>query len=494
MKTTHFLRRILAAAAALMLSLAPARAGEVLITKFNDGSDATLWYWESWSAPGSLTYDTELDAGGGSPNGSLRLVNNFANNPGGYQQCVFTLALPSSTNAESLYSLINMDVKVDPTSMPRAAGDYGTFEIIFRGGTPDWTWNSRISVPLNGTGWTHVSAPVAAPASDVHHLTLKLAQNGLLGPVIYNIDNLTWTESTGPPPPPRMSIRSAKPGLNLVGSATDRYNRQSIYSAQAISSWVGGFDDVTFSMTINDAPSAANPNFQAHMFIVQGGPSSDTIPDWTQPNVIFIQIVNNANGTATASFHSKVNEPAGNNQFWAPNTPTVTGPSMRGMWTVSFLPNTDVTLTAPDGTTNSFSIPIETAAAFAGSLTAYFGIMPNSLENIGKGVSLSQVKISSAGTPIVEDDFPGPDLDLTKWVVSAADPAGVKLLTPDTAGFWVSWTLPDTGFVLQSTPNLSPPNWANLAVTLIGSTSRQAHVPKGTPSAEQGYFQLFKQP
>jgi hypothetical protein len=491
MRTTRFLRRNLAAAAALMLSLVPARAGEVVITKFNDGSDATLWYWESWSAPGTLTYDTELDAGGGSPNGSLRLVNNFANNPGGYQQCVFSLALPSSTNAESLYSLINMDVKVDPTSTPRAAGDYGAFEIIFRNGS-GWTWNSRISVPLNGTGWTHLSAPVGAPADAVHHLTLKLGQNGLLGPVFYNIDNLTWTESTVPPPPPTMSIRSAKPGLNFIGSAAGQYDRQSIYSPTAITSWVGGFDDVTFSMTINDAPSAANPNFQAHMFIVQGGPSSDTIPDWTLPTLIFIQIVNNANGTATAYFRSKVNEPGNNTQFWAPNAPSVTGPSMRGIWTVSFLPNTDVTLTAPDGTTNSFSIPIETAAAFTGGLTAYFGIMPNSPENIGKGISLSHVIVSSAGTPIVEDDFAGPNLDLTKWAVSAADPAGVTLLTADTAGFWVSWTLPDAGFVLQSTPNFFPPNWANLAVSLIGSTSRQAHIPKGTPAAEQGYFQLFK--
>jgi len=493
MKTTHFPHLILAAAAALMLSFAPARAGEVLITKFDSASDANAWYWENWSAPGLLTHDTDFDAGGGNPNGSLRLVNNFANNPGGYQQCVFTLNLPATANAEGLYSHISMDVKVDPGSTARTNGDYGTFEIIFRNGG-GWTWNSRISVPLNGTGWTHVSAPVGAPADAVHHLTIKVGQNALLGPVIYNIDNVTWTESATPPPPPTMGIRPAKPGLNLIASAAGQYDRQSIYSPAAITSWVGGFDDLTFSMTINDAPGAANPNFQAHMFLLAGGPGSDTFPDWTQPNVIFLQIANNANGTATAYFRSKVNEPSGNSQFFTPNTPSVTGPSMRGAWTVAFFPDTNVCLTAPDGTTNCFGIPAETAAAFAGGLTAYFGIMPNTAENIGKGTSLSQVRITSAGTPILEDDFPGPDLDLAKWVVSAADPAGVKLLTPDTAGFWVSWTVPDAGFVLQSTPNLSPLNWANLGVTPIGSTSRQAHVPKGTPTAEQGYFLLFKQP
>lgn len=491
MKTFRFPRIIPAAAAALILSFAPARAEDVLITKFNSASDANAWYWENWSAQGSFSYDSELDGGGGSPNGSLRLVNTFANSPGTYQQCVFTLGLAGTTNAESVYSHINLDVKVDPSSTPRAAGDYGTLEIILRSGTPNWSWNSRISVPLNGTGWTHVSAPVAAPANAVHHVTLKLGQNALLGPVTYNVDNITWTPSTAPPPPPTMKIRSARPGLNLIGSATGPNDRQNIYYSQAVGSWVGGFDDVTFSMTISDAPSAAN--FQAHMFIAQGSPSSDTFPDWTLPNVIFLQIANNANGSATAYFRSKINEPVGNNQFWV-SVPTVTGPSMRGTWSVSFLPNTDVTMTAPDGTTNSFSISNELALAFAGNLTAYFGIMPNGADNIGKGVTLSQVSISSAGTPIVEDSFPGPNLDSAKWVVSAADPAGVRLITADNAGLWVSWTLPDTGFVLQSTPTLSPPMWGPLGVTLIGSTSRQAYVPKGVPTTEQGYFQLLKQP
>src|SRR6185503_7040513 len=430
-------------------------------------SDVNNCYWETWSGPGTLVHDNELDAGGGSPNGSLRFVNNFTNHLG-YQQCVFTLGRSGTTNAQILYSHINLDVKVDAGSTPRAAGDYGAFEIILRDGN-DWTWNSRISVPLNGTGWTHISAPVAAPASAIHHLTFKLGQNGFLGPVTYNIDNITWTESVAPPPPPTMTVRSAKPGLNFVGSAAGQYDRQSIYSPTAITSWVGGFDDVTFSMTIDDAPGQANPNFQAHMFILGGGPSSDSIPDWTQPNVIFIQILSNPNGSASAYFRVKVNEAGNNTQFWAPNAPAVTAPSMRGTWSVSFFPNTDVILTAPNGATNSFSIPIETALAFMNSLTAYFGIMPNSPANIGQSLTLGHVLVSSAGSPILEDDFAGPNLDTAKWLVSAADPAGVKLLTPATAGFWVSWTLPDTGFALQSTPSFSPRNWTNLVVTPFGA-------------------------
>ena len=492
MKTPHCLNPLLTAIAALVLSSAPARAGEVLITRFDSPSDVNSWYWENWSSQGVLVHDNELDAGGGSPNGSLRLVNNFTNGPAAYQQCEFTLGLPATANAEQLYTHINLDVKVDPGSTPRAAGDYGTFEIVLRNGG-GWAWNSRISVPLNGTGWTHVSAPVAAPADAVHHLTIKVGQNALLGPVIYNIDNITWTESVAPPPPPTMSIRPAKPGLNLVGSGAGQYDRQSIFSPTAITSWVGGFDDLTFSMTIDDAPGAANPNFQAHMFIVTGGPSGDAIPDWTLPNVIFVQVVNNANGTASATFHTKVNEAGNNTQFWVPNNPSVASPTMRGTWSVTFFPDTNVCLTAPNGATNFFGIPAETAAAFSSGLTAYFGIMPNGAANIGKGVTLSHVEVSSAGTSLLEDDFAGPDLDVTKWALSAADPAGVKVLTPDMAGFWVSWTVPDAGFVLQSTPDFSPPNWTDLVATLIGSTSRQAHVPKGTPAAQQGYFQLRKQ-
>ena len=46
MKGTHFPHTILAAAAAMILSFAPARAGDVLITKFDSASDANSWSWE----------------------------------------------------------------------------------------------------------------------------------------------------------------------------------------------------------------------------------------------------------------------------------------------------------------------------------------------------------------------------------------------------------------------------------------------------------------
>ena len=493
MKTTRFLHSILAATATILLSFTPARAGEVLNYKFDSSSDANSCYWENWSAAGSLVHDPVLDAGGGGVPGSLRFENNFLNSPGSYQQCVFTIGLPSTANAEQFYSHVNLDVKVDPSSTPRAAGDYGSFEIILRNGS-GWTWNGRITVPLTNTDWVHVSAPVGAPANDVHHLTFKLGQNALLGTVVYNIDNITWTEASTPPPPPTLGIRLAKPGLNFVGSSAGAFDRQNIYAQEAITSWVGAFDDLTFSMTINDAPGAGSPNYQAHMFIVQGGPGTDSVPDWTLPNVVFIQIVQNANGTASAYFRVKVNEPGNNTQFWAPGAPSVTAPSMLGTWSVTFFPDTNVVLTAPNGATNSFGIPAATAAAFSSSLTPYFGFMPNSAGNIGKVASLSQVRVSAAGSTIVEDEFPGPSLDPVKWGISAADPSGVKLYPVDTAGVWISWTVPDTGFVIQSSPTLSPPNWTPLGIPPIGSTSRQLHVPKGTPAADQGYFQLFKQP
>ena len=66
------------------------------------------------------------------------------------------------------------------------------------------------------------------------------------------------------------------------------------------------------------------------------------------------------------------------------------------------------------------------------------------------------------------------DLDTAKWRVAAGDPNGIQLVGND-AAFWLQWTTPDSGFVLQTTTTLAAPNsWADLGWTVpqVGAVKR----------------------
>src|SRR2546422_9412913 len=162
----------------LVLSTSSALAGQVPVSNFDDPNDATLWSWESWSSPASTEFDT-LNAGGGAAgSGSMRVINNFPNNPGGYSQAVVTLNLGANVDAETLYTNISFDIKLDPSSYPRVNGtSYGGIQVIFRN-RPNWDWDSLGFVELTaaGTQSTDLSFPGKAPRANMHHLNLNIGE------------------------------------------------------------------------------------------------------------------------------------------------------------------------------------------------------------------------------------------------------------------------------------------------------------------------------
>src|SRR5437667_111477 len=150
-------------------------------------------------------------------------------------------------------------------SLPRVNGtNYGGIEIIYRN-EPDWTWNSLgfYELTLSDTNWHHLSFPVKAPSDKVHHLTLKLGENNLTNTVIYNVDNIRWTESAAVLPPPTMAIEETKAGLNLLAASGGQYDRQNIATvASDTFGWIGSSVPMSYSMTIQEFPNAATyPGF-----------------------------------------------------------------------------------------------------------------------------------------------------------------------------------------------------------------------------------------
>ncbi len=495
------------AALGLMAGAVSSFAGEVVINNFDDETEVK-WAWENWSDPASVSFDSTLDAGGGGEtSGSMRVQNNFPNRPDGYSQSVVTLDLHSNVDAETLYTKVSLDVRVDPASALRSTGtSYGALEVIFRNG-PDWVWNSLGAVQLTSTNWVHLEFPVKAPGDKVHHLTLKLGENNLTNTVIYNVDNIRWTESAVEIPPPTLAIETAKPGLNLTAGSPGQYDRQNIKTVAPGLGWVGSGEPVSYSVTVKEFPSAANyAAFQTHLYLVPGTPGTESSPDWNEPTVIYIAIQAEASGAGVATFRYKTNAPnsngpGGNGYFNTDPTKgfvgqlgTVRGASIAGTWTFTFANDTQVTLTAPDGTTTVVNLPAEDAALFSGDVTVYYGVMPNENANIGQTAILSGAKIYTPSNTLVEDNFETWPLDPGVWKVNATlDPAVIAV--PAGESVWVSWTTPASGFSLESNPGFGELDWVSVTAkdALIGTRKRVLVTEDLLPSPAAGFFRLVKQ-
>lgn len=468
-----------------------------VVDRFDTDAEVTPWYWENWSQAGTVEFDPANDAGGGAAgSGSMKLTASF-NAASGYQQSVFTTALNPPIDGVT-YSKVALDVKVDAAnSTPRTGQtDYGSFEIVLRNG-PKWDWNSITTVHLTDSGWTHVEANLAPPDDAVHHLTLKLGQNGFGGPVVFNVDNIVLIENTNKTvTPPTLSLSKAKPGLNLIASQlAAQYQRQSVRTTDNQFSWVGQNQPVTYSVEFSKFPdSKTYPGFQAHIFLVPGdaaAPNADV--DWSAANLIFIDIVGQADGTTVGNFRYKVNEAGGNTMIYGTGTlGSVSSSTPIGKWSLTFTSDTHAKLTAPDGKSVEVDMPAADAALFAGPLYAYFGVQPNQLVNIGQSAVISRIDITGTASPL-SDTFSTDTLNTDVWTVAAADPRGMVQAGPN-AAYWVNWTTPAAGFVLQSTSSLTSPNWkdSTVAATAIASHMATLLNKSDLPAPATGFFRLIK--
>lgn len=483
---------------------------DVLISGFDNGvvgEGFTGWSWESWSTAGASAYETP-DTHGRSTSGTIKLEHNFENKPADYQQTVFTYVLPGGqVDAAKEYSWVNVDVKVDAASVPRASGDYGYFELILRNGA-GWDWisteiNGASGVHLADNEWHHLSFKINKTASAVHRLTFKVGENALLGPVILHVDNLTFTRNTTPPPPPVLSLAPAQAGLKLVTTSSDQYGRHNLYTTDDDGdpgryAFSGSTKPVSYSFVLGSFPDAASyPGFQAHIFLVPGTPGTETSPDWNEPTIIFMDIKAAAGNSGTATFRLKTDQAGGNSELYANGLTTVQSATVVGKWTLTANGNI-MTMTAPDGTVSApIDIGAEAAGLFAGTdgprLRAYFGVQPNAEANKGQSARVSKIEITRGDSAVLSDSFSGDELDTTRWTPNAAA-GGVRFVAPADAGYVVSWTLPDSGFVLQGTGGLSPTDWKVIDVTPITlGQNRQAVVPKGVlPAGSQAFLRLFQ--
>lgn len=497
-----------------------ALAQDYIVNLFDTAGEATSWARWWGAAVQTYEFDSTKDADSNPNSGSLKMIIQFdvAAHGGDNQFCART-DLPNVINGLSYTGLV-MDVYFDPSSPQRPWGDYGGLEFGAR--YLDYSSAAFANVGVTTAGqWVHLVAPIPVTDANITNLAgimIKMWSGdsgwGQTGDTILWVDNIKLLGSGGPPPQPSMSMGKVTSGLNLIASATGdnaQYQRQNIRTVGNGFSWVPrAFDPVTYTISIKEYPDKAHSGFQTHLFLAPErdlpyGPGDASV-DWNATNAVFFQISVNDNGTGTGRFMYKTNQPGGNSMYW--NTdPTAGGvgtlgdissPSPVGPWSLAFdsLAGT-ITITEPTGLSTNF--PMLSAAAnalFNGPLYAYVGIQPNNTNNLNQAAVIAAVSMQSADPafPSFETVFTGTTLDSAVWAVVAADASGV-LSIPEGAVYALSWTLPDTGFKLQTSPTLSPASWTEVVpafLTVVAGRRTAIISDSQLPAPGSGYFVLRK--
>lgn len=503
------LNRILATSLLLAGASLPAFGAENLVIKFNDPSESPMSRW--WGAATQtyehdMTVDADADAGSGSQ--KIIVGFNLATFAGDNQFAAYG-SFASTIDARA-YTNLTFDVRFDPASPSRPAGDYGWLE--FGLGPTDFSQIQlgALGVPTSAGNWYRISVPLdptVAKMDSIGRFWVKIwsgGGDGMTGTTTLWVDNVTLNANrdVAPPAPPTLAIQKATSGLQLFASqAGAQYSRQNIYTVSSTGySWVGAAGPVTYSVTLANYPDASHSGFQTHLFLVPGSglPTWENSVDYNQPNVIFLDIGNNADGTAYASFRYKTNQPSGNSMIYGAGTLGGIGsPTPNGTWSVTFTGNTAITLTAPNGATTSLEMPAEAAAMFADPLHVYVGAQPNQLSNIGQSVSVTHVQVTGVATPI-DDTFSAGALDPAVWQISAGDAAGV-LTVPTGYSYWLDWSLPDDGFVFEYlVGDLVTSIWQPLTgmttPVQVGSRRRALLPSSLSPFEGEGYFYRMGKP
>jgi hypothetical protein len=501
--------------------LVPKPTATNIVDTFDNASDVSQWSHWWGAAVWALEFDPSVDADGDPESGSMKVTIDFdlAAHTGDNQFCF--LRNIGNTIDGTLYTNMTMDVLVDPTSQ-QSGGNFGNWEFGPRHG--DWSslnWGA-MSLPNTG-GWIHLDGPVALTDSMVDSIAgmfFKMwsgaSPGGFTGRSVFWVDNVQLVaKNPNQPPvaPPTLALRpTGGAGLRLFASTGNQYQRQNIRTVNPAYSWLTALDPVTFSVTIADYPDMTKNGFQTHIFLLPAPTAvaaTDSSPDWDQPNTIFVQIANNADGSANMRFMYKTNQPSANSMFWNDNPASgpvgtlasLWNPTPKGTWSVSFKAADDgsalIGFVAPNGGTTNFTMSAESAALFANPLYAYFGVQPNSAANCGQAATFSRIQISGdpgSITPI-DETFSGDVLDTTIWEKAAEDATGLVLVSDAAAG-WLSWTLPDKGFQVQWSPTLSSGSWVvpdpALPAAFLNNGVKTILVPKEGLPQPNCFFRLSK--
>jgi hypothetical protein len=440
------------------------------------------------------SWDSTQDAGGNPSSGSMK-VNLLCS--GGDQYVLWDGPSGSGYTADitTTFTNLSFDIRYDISSAIRtntspagADGSAGVGTLDFgdmrvgssKGYDQDWFYYFAIPA-TNGLGqpntnWTHISIPVNLPAlpAELAQITDVLfgmdganyGNHPLVGAQTYWIDNIKFTGPTGGivPPPPHMQILKTTPALRLFGGSGGQYSRSQLTTIDQNQSWIGVASyPVSYSFTLLSVPTTPG-NLDMHIFFLPlatfNGESlvNNHDMDYHVLNELWLRIQGGTGSDAcTADISWKTNAGYAN-----PNHTdlTINNPKAVGTWTLTFNSASSGTLTAPGASPAPFTISDPNVVAdFGNQMILSFGNQCNG-NGANQGVPNDWAKISVSGVVGLNEtnDFTqNTNIDSTVWDTSNSNtPFSVVLVTTN-ASYWVTWTVPYTGFGLGVATNLTGP-------------------------------------
>jgi hypothetical protein len=331
----------------------------------------------------------------------------------------------------------------------------------------NWQELGTITLSTNGAGsgaWTHCSVP-CLPFQGKTLSTLIFNQanfgptNGTTMHTELLIDNVQFT-SAGKPP--FMRYTRANRGLNIWSSpgGTDRNSIQTPAGADGppFYMWAGN-GAASYSFTIANYPSdPSRIGLITRLLLIPNG-ATEGAPDWNEPNCIMMDLDIDTNGIASWFFRWKTNMPNSNGQYYDAGAQVmITNSTVLGKWTLSFSDDTHVTMTAPGGNSTSFQLGVtvpgipDISPAFYEPSTnhgvVYLGLFGGSGNPTNDlAVVFSAAQLNGMITQVSNNWLAETNLDPNSWVPVAG---AYTYVVPTNNAWWVSWTLPDGGFALQT--------------------------------------------
>jgi hypothetical protein len=457
--------------------------------RFTNASDVGTW---GSGQRASLSHGS-LEAGGGSPAGSLQVDVAYDDSNTGWQEGLATYQLNFSP---SRYTYAAFDLYVEN---PNNLTGFGIVQLFLN--TGGWTFCGSVGVNTNHVGkWTHVE--FAVPSSTTASQLIFQFGGGMTNGLRYYLDNIKLYK---PDLPPTVAIQKAgQSGVQITfPPGSDQWTRDAIASPVDTGVMWSGSSPVTYSFTIADFPPLVNEGFEAHLFIVNG----DTVStgdqtyggvDWNAADLVRMMVHSTTNGDYLAMFSWKTNRPGNNPIEDVIHRPAyLTNTQILGTWSLTFTDNTNITMSGPGGISTNFTIPEEAVLNSFNPVTSFlqFGFHKNDNENNGhndgRSGTFSRVQ-KTGGAFVFDDTFNGQTLT-NNYAWRKTSQSNVQHIPPGT-GWFFNWTLPADAFTPQSAPTITGP-WGDAGVTNIYQSGPKMFgiIPTSAlPPGPNAFFRLYR--
>lgn len=454
-----------------------------------------------WTASGpdavSVQWDPTTDASNNPASGSMLLTVNC--NGGQYLlwDGLSPRYSPLPLQGFVVFTNLSWDMRYDARSAIRtnttAAGvngsqgpgslDFGYMRVGTTDDSYGQDWYYYWAIPAtNGLGqpntnWIHMSVDLSSltvplPTTSSIFDTMFSQYDAAFGNELLKgnqyiwFDNIQYSGRIGALPP-HMSIQETTPALRFFGGAAT-YGRSQIALADNNESWIGGPFPITYSMTLLDNATNFPTPVDTHIQIIQGNDNYSGA-DYTDPNTLWLQILSTSSNACIAQIQWKTNHPDAN-PGQDPNTTMlqITNPVRAGTWMLTFLSDTNGTLTAPGAAPAPFTLGIlsdaDATTDFGQPVQVRFGLQNNG-NPANAGIPDDWAGITVAGTAGLNgtnytENFSEEgtnQLNTGFWNLATSDGTDDQVLVPTNAPYWIIWNTPDTGYILETATNLTGP-------------------------------------